>query len=137
MAVAHKILVLASHRLLEGTCSEEERYDRLQSRPEARPQKRVVKALERLGFRVTLERLASRRGASQLILYTPLTAPAWEPYVRGTGGGYLCDARDVVGSDTAGEVLAALGRCLGVEKVWWIAVEGYEASPDADRTHPL
>jgi transposase len=58
MAVAHKILVIAYHLLLAGTCDEEARYDRLQDRPEERQQKRAVKALERLGFRVTLERLA-------------------------------------------------------------------------------
>jgi transposase len=58
MAVAHKILVIAYHLLLEGTCDEEERYDCLQSRQEERQQKRAVKALERLGYRVTLERLA-------------------------------------------------------------------------------
>jgi transposase len=53
MAVAHKILVMGYHLLLEGTCDEEERYDRLQSRQEARQQKRAVKALERLGDHVT------------------------------------------------------------------------------------
>lgn len=37
--------------------------------------------------------------------------------------------------DTAGEVLAALVRCLGVEKVWCIDVEVYYASPDAYRSH--
>jgi transposase len=58
MAVAHKILVIAYHLLLEGTYYEEARYDRLQDRQEERQQKRAVKALERLGYRVTLERLA-------------------------------------------------------------------------------
>jgi transposase len=58
MAVAHKILVIGYHLLLEGTFYEEERYDRLQARQEERQQKRAVKALERLGYRVTLERLA-------------------------------------------------------------------------------
>jgi hypothetical protein len=58
MAVAHKILVIGYHFLLEGTCDEEARYDRLQSRQEEHQQKRAVKTLERLGYRVTLERLA-------------------------------------------------------------------------------
>ncbi len=53
MAVAHKILVIAYHLLLEGTCDEEERYERRQSRQEERQQTRAVKALERLGSRVT------------------------------------------------------------------------------------
>ncbi|HSX81057.1 MAG TPA: transposase [Candidatus Saccharimonadia bacterium] len=45
MAVAHKILVIVYHLLLEGTCYEEERYDRLQARPEERQQKRAAQAL--------------------------------------------------------------------------------------------
>jgi transposase len=56
MAVAHKILVIGYHLLLEGTFYEEARYDHLQARQEERQQKRAVKALERLGYRVTLER---------------------------------------------------------------------------------
>ena len=58
MAVAHKILVIVYHLLLEGTCDEEARYNRLQDRQEERQQKRAVKALERLGYHVTLERMA-------------------------------------------------------------------------------
>jgi transposase len=58
MAVAHKILVLVDHLLLEGTCAEEARYDRLQDRQEEHQQTRAVKTLERLGYRVTLERMA-------------------------------------------------------------------------------
>lgn len=58
MAVAHTILVMGYRLLLEGTCYEEARYDRLQSRQEERQHKRAVKALERLSYRVTLERLA-------------------------------------------------------------------------------
>jgi hypothetical protein len=51
-------LVITYPLLLEGTCDEEERYDRRQSRQEERQQKRAVKALERLGSRVTRELLA-------------------------------------------------------------------------------
>jgi transposase len=58
MAVAHTILVMGYDLLLEGTCDEEARDDRLQSRPEERQQTRAVQALERLGYRVTFERLA-------------------------------------------------------------------------------
>jgi transposase len=57
MAVAHKILVMVYHLLLEGTFYEEARDDHLQARQEERQQNRAVKALERLGYRVTLERL--------------------------------------------------------------------------------
>jgi hypothetical protein len=58
MAVAHKIRVIGYHLLLEGTCYEEAPYDRLQDKQEARRQKRVLKALEGPGYRVTLERMA-------------------------------------------------------------------------------
>jgi transposase len=58
MAVAHKILVIVYHLLLEGTCYEEDRYDRLQTRQEEWQQKRAVNALERLGYHVTLEKVA-------------------------------------------------------------------------------
>jgi hypothetical protein len=57
MAVAHKILVIGYHLLLEGTIYEEARDDRLQARQEEGQQNRAVKALDRLGYRVTLERL--------------------------------------------------------------------------------
>ena len=57
MAVAHKILVMVYHLLLEGTFYEEARDDHLQARQEERQQNLAVKGLERLGYRVTLERL--------------------------------------------------------------------------------
>jgi hypothetical protein len=57
MAVAHKILLMVYHLLLEGTFYEEARNDHLQAGPEERQQNRAVKALERLGYRVTRERL--------------------------------------------------------------------------------
>jgi hypothetical protein len=50
--------VIVYHLLPEGTCDEEARYNRLQDKREERQQKRAVKALERLGYRVTLERTA-------------------------------------------------------------------------------
>lgn len=58
LAVAPKILVMVYHLLLEGTCYEEERDHRLQDRQEEHQQKRAVKPLERLGYRVTFERMA-------------------------------------------------------------------------------
>jgi hypothetical protein len=58
MAVAHKMLVIVYHLLREGTFYDEERYDRLQTRQEERQQKRAVQALEHLGYRVTLEKVA-------------------------------------------------------------------------------
>jgi transposase len=54
VAVAHKILVIIYHLLLEGTWYEEERYDRLLPKQEERERKRAIKALERLGYSVTL-----------------------------------------------------------------------------------
>jgi transposase len=58
MAVGHKILVIVYHLLAEGSFYDEERYDRLQPRQEEQQRKRAVKALERLGYQVTLERVA-------------------------------------------------------------------------------
>jgi transposase len=58
MAIAHKILVIVYHLLAEGTLYDEGRYDRLQPRQEAQQRKRAVKALERLGYQVILERVA-------------------------------------------------------------------------------
>jgi hypothetical protein len=58
MAVAHKALVIIYHLLLEGTFYEEERYDRLLPRQEERERQRALKALEHLGYAVTLAKVA-------------------------------------------------------------------------------
>ena len=58
VAVAHKLLVIVYHLLAEGTMYEEARYDHLQPRQEEQQRKRAVKALERLGYQVTVERVA-------------------------------------------------------------------------------
>jgi len=92
MAVAHHMLVMVYHRLREGTDAEEARDDRRQDRPEERQQKRAVKALERLGSRVTLERLASRSGTSPLLLHAPLASPSWRhTRVRGESSVSGCE----------------------------------------------
>jgi hypothetical protein len=44
--------------LTEGTFSDEQRYDHLQPQQEDRQRKRAIKALERLGDHVTVERVA-------------------------------------------------------------------------------
>jgi transposase len=54
MAVAHKILVIIYHVLMDGTCYDESRYDRHDAREEDRDKKRALAALERLGYAVTL-----------------------------------------------------------------------------------
>ena len=58
LAVAHKILVIIYHLLAEGTLYDEGRYAHIGPKQEERDQKRAVKALERLGYRVTIERVA-------------------------------------------------------------------------------
>ena len=58
MAVAHKILVLVYHLLAEGTVYDEQRYAHVQSRQEEQWRRRAVKALERLGYQVVLEKVA-------------------------------------------------------------------------------
>ena len=57
LAIAHKILVIVYHLLTLRTSYEEARYDQYK-RQEARERKRALKALERLGYTVTLERAA-------------------------------------------------------------------------------
>ena len=54
MAVAHKILVIIYHVLMDGTCYDESRYDRQDARQEERAKKRALAALESLGYNVTL-----------------------------------------------------------------------------------
>jgi transposase len=58
LAIAHKILVIVYHLLAAGTCYEEARYDHCHPRQEARERKRAIKALERLGYNVIVERAA-------------------------------------------------------------------------------
>jgi transposase len=58
VAVAHKILVIIYHLLAEGTFYDEQRYDHLQPQQEDRQRQRAIKALERLGYHVTVERVA-------------------------------------------------------------------------------
>jgi transposase len=67
VAVAHKMLVIISHLLLEGTFYEEERSERLVPRQEERERKRALKALERLGYAVTLAKIASSAGVASPI----------------------------------------------------------------------
>jgi hypothetical protein len=58
LAIAHKILVIVYHLLAAGTSYEETRYDQWNPRQEARERQRAIKALERLGYTVTVERAA-------------------------------------------------------------------------------
>ena len=58
MAVAHKILVITSHLLSNGTCYDESRDARHDARQEERDKKRALAALERLGYNVTLSPVA-------------------------------------------------------------------------------
>ena len=51
-------LVLVYHLLAEGTWYDEQRYDHLQPQQEDRQRQRAIKALERLGYHVTVERVA-------------------------------------------------------------------------------
>jgi pimeloyl-ACP methyl ester carboxylesterase len=84
-------------------------------------------------------------------LYAPLTATTTRRFTRhrslavalvsaGLGLGSTTTAPLacwlITTCDTAGEVLRALGRCLGGAKVWCLDVEVDDASPDANRTHP-
>ena len=54
MAVAHNIVGILSHVLMDGTFSDASRYDRHDAREEERDKKRAIAALERLGYEVAL-----------------------------------------------------------------------------------
>jgi hypothetical protein len=66
LAIAHTMLVIVYHLLTLGTSYEEARYDQYNPRQEARERTRALKALERLGSTVTLERAASPLGACRI-----------------------------------------------------------------------
>ena len=66
LAIAHTILVIVSHLLTLGTSYEEARYDQYNPRQEARERQRALKALERLGYTVTLERAAYPLGGRRI-----------------------------------------------------------------------
>ena len=50
--------MIVYHLLAAGTCYEETRYDQWNPKQEARERQRAIKALERLGYTVTVERAA-------------------------------------------------------------------------------
>lgn len=58
LAIAHTILVIVYHFLATGSCYEEARYDHGHPKQEARERQRAIKALERLGYTVLVERAA-------------------------------------------------------------------------------
>jgi transposase len=58
LAIAHNILVIVYHLLATGSCYEEARYDHGHPKQEARERQRAIKALERLGYTVIVERAA-------------------------------------------------------------------------------
>jgi hypothetical protein len=58
MAVAHKILVIIYHVLMDGTFYDEARYDRQDARQKERDKKRALATLESLGYHVALSPVA-------------------------------------------------------------------------------
>jgi len=58
VAVGHTILVIVYHLLWQGTSNEEQRYTDQRPKQEERDCKRAIKALERLGYHVTVKRVA-------------------------------------------------------------------------------
>jgi transposase len=58
LAIAHNIRVIVSHLLATESCDEEARYDHGHPNQEARERQRAIKALERLGSTVIVERAA-------------------------------------------------------------------------------
>jgi transposase len=58
VAVGHKILVIVYHLLWQGTFYEEQRYADQRPKQEEHARKRAIQVLERLGYSVTVERVA-------------------------------------------------------------------------------
>ena len=58
VAVGHKMLGIGYHLLWQGTSYEEQRYTDQRPKQEERDRKRAITALKRLGYRVTVERVA-------------------------------------------------------------------------------
>jgi hypothetical protein len=88
VAVAHKILVIINYLLVEGTFYDEQRYDHLQPQQEDRQRQRAIKALEQLGYHVTVERLRSSACLrSQPASWQAVTA-RWKSVT--TSGGEVC-----------------------------------------------
>jgi transposase len=58
VAVGHKMLMMVYHLLWQGTYYEEQRYVDQQPNQEERERQRAIRALERLGYRVTVESVA-------------------------------------------------------------------------------
>ena len=58
VAVGHKMLVIVYHLLWQGTYDDEQRYADQRPKQEERDRKRAIKALKRLGYHVTVARVA-------------------------------------------------------------------------------
>ena len=58
VAVGHTMLVIVSHLLWQGTCDEEQRDADQRPKQEERDCKRAITALKRLGYEVTVKRIA-------------------------------------------------------------------------------
>jgi Transposase IS116/IS110/IS902 family len=88
LAIAHTMLVIVYHLLAAGTCDEETRYDQWHPQQEARERQRALKALERLGYTVTVERAASwpggRRISASSVIGLPCV-PKQRQSLRGRG----------------------------------------------------
>ena len=88
LAIAHTILGLVSHLRAAGTCSEETPYEQWTPKQEARERQRALKAPERLGCTVTVERAASlpggRRISASSVIGLPCV-PKQRQSLRGSG----------------------------------------------------
>jgi hypothetical protein len=130
LAIAHKILVIVYHLLAAGTCYEEARYDQWNPRQEARERQRAIKALERLGYMVIVERAASSPG-ERLIFSSSVRGLPYVPKkrqsLRGSGvstrrrlsrrnpreSGFACsDGSSIVGHDSVSPEETALKNAV-------------------------
>ena len=124
LAIAHKILVIVYHLLALGTCYEEARYDQWNPRQEARERQRAIKALERLGYTVTVERAASSSG--RRLLSSSSVIGGW-PYVPKTRQG-----RSGSGVSTRGRLFRRNSVECG--SFYWETARRYDKAPVSAET---
>jgi hypothetical protein len=79
--------VIVYHLLAVGTCYEEARYEQWNPKQEARERQRAIKALERLGDTVTVERAASLPGGRHISASSVIGLPCVPKQRQSLSGG--------------------------------------------------
>jgi hypothetical protein len=98
-----RILVSVYHLLVEGTAYEAQRYADPPPKQEERERKRAIKTRERLGYGVTVDRVASSLGTTLRSSCTGCGASPLHQETAGTGVVRLLGVRNFVGTTKVGK----------------------------------